>query len=945
MNHNLRTYLILPLLALMIVGCRQAKYVPDGYYLLSENNTKYYIEGEGEWDKEHELIDEGELEDLIRPETNSGFKLWVYNRIDTTRYKKQVIRKRKKFKKKNERRQKKEDRINQKRIKKAKKKGKEYYKKKTIKPKEPRLGWRHWVLNHWGEPPVVLDTAKISKTKQQMKIFLSQRGFKYAQVSDTIVFNEKKQKSYVTYYVNPGKPYIINNIKFDPAPRNKQLIHQYKRMVRKEGTDIKEGEPLDEDNLDDERDHYTKFLKDNAFFGFNKNYINFVVDTTIGNYKADVTIYIKEKEVTDPRNPDTTTTLAHFTYYVDDVTYKLHNIDSASFQNWEAYKNRCEELGLYGQNDDYKDEDGRYFLLDTSFIIDTVINKYFLNFNKNRRKAHDVGIFEKCIDTAIYYKGYFIYNEIPYLKPNLLDKQNFLEHTDLDRGEKNFAKDYYIDRTFKSFLRLDVFSKITPTVEIDPANPLGRFVDVTYDLTPQKKQIFTLEPRATNTSSILGISGRISYTNKNLYRAGHQLTISVEGGFQSQPLVGTAEDDSTKRFQFRGLNTFEIGPEINYTIPRFFPMGKKMQENISKRSYPSTIISSLYNFQKRPEFRRHIAELNYRWKFSIPPDEIQRITVTPLFINYVFLNKVPSFDSALVATNDPFLINSYSDFFSIGVLNIKHEFTNAALPKHKRNQRFLENSFSNVVDLSAAGLWVNTIYAMADKNLSFTESFKDTGKVLFGVPFAQYAKLSNTFIYNMYVNSRNRVATRIEMGAGFTYGNGFALPYTQSFVGGGSNDIRAYPARTMAPGGTQTWRDSSATETQIGDLKLMWNLEWRFKISSVFHGALFTDIGNIWKLRSDTTAAADPGLFQFDRFLEQMAIGVGAGLRFDLSFLIVRVDFSWPLYNPYLDAGGRWWLAGDKSSYLSEFEDEEGNVRYRDLPHTMRINFGIGYPF
>ena len=82
-----------------------------------------FVEAADEWDKDHELIDEGELEDLIRPETNSGFKLWIYNRIDTTRYNKQIVKKRKKYNKKIKKRKAKEDKINAKRIRKAKKKG------------------------------------------------------------------------------------------------------------------------------------------------------------------------------------------------------------------------------------------------------------------------------------------------------------------------------------------------------------------------------------------------------------------------------------------------------------------------------------------------------------------------------------------------------------------------------------------------------------------------------------------------------------------------------------------------------------------------------------------------------------------------------------------------------------------------------------------------------
>ncbi|MCB9223459.1 MAG: BamA/TamA family outer membrane protein [Crocinitomicaceae bacterium] len=937
MNLIIPKYLLFIVLAISIVSCRQAKYVPDDYYLLKENAVVFKAdEGKHEWVDEYDQLNEGEILELVRPEPNSKFKLFVYNRIDSARYQKQITHKREKFQVKNEKRQAKADKKNEKRIRKARDKGKTHYKKKVKEPKEVRLGWRNWVVEHWGEAPVLLDTSKVSKSKQQMDIYLSKRGFKNATISDTIVFNEKRQKAWVTYKVTPGKPYVINSITFDDAKRNAGIRFLYDKMVRKEGTAIKVGDLLDEDKLDEERDHYTKFLKDNAFFGFTKNYINFVVDTTVGDFKADVVIYIKEKTVPNPNNPDTTVVINHYSYQVNDVTYKLHNPDSISFKDYNRFKERCDSLGLpYSVK-------GQFTLLDTLFVIDTTITVYHLNFNSDRRKDHNLKIFQKYVDTTINYKGYFIYNEEPFLTPDILDKQNFLEHTEPDYP--HYAKDYYVDRTFQSFLRLDVFSRITPKMEITPSKPLGNLVDVTYDLTPQRKQQFTIEPRATNTSSILGVSGMISYSNKNMFKSANQLKVKLEGGAQSQPLIVGNGSDGGKIFEIRELNTFEWGPTITYRIPRFYPMTKKMQETISKRAFPSTDIELLYNYQKRPEFRRHIAELAYKWQFS-PADPTQIYTVTPLIFNYVFINKDTSFANDLIATGDQYLINSYSDFFSLGVLNIAHEYNNMKKPKVKRKT---SHNINNVIELTAAGLVLNSIYAMFDKSQSFNASFNQNGKEVFAVPFAQFIRIENTFTFNQHINKGNRMVYRFIAGIGDVYGNSISLPYTQSFVAGGSNDIRAFDARTMAPGGIQTYLDPNATQTQIGDMKLELNVEWRVKFSSIMQGALFIDAGNIWKLIDDPTTLADNrGVFKINDFWRYTAIGTGFGLRADFTYLIVRLDFAWSLHNPYLPDGEKWWTTG-KGEYKSYFQtdpDDPSKLVDYIRPHPLNFNFGIGYPF
>jgi hypothetical protein len=42
--------------------------------------------------------------------------------------------------------------------------------------------------------------------------------------------------------------------------------------------------------------------------------------------------------------------------------------------------------------------------------------------------------------------------------------------------------------------------------------------------------------------------------------------------------------------------------------------------------------------------------------------------------------------------------------------------------------------------------------------------------------------------------------------------------------------------------------------------------------------------------------------------LQELAVGVGAGLRFDFSFLVLRTDLAFPIRKPYLQEGDRWVL-------------------------------------
>ena len=189
------------------------------------------------------------------------------------------------------------------------------------------------------------------------------------------------------------------------------------------------------------------------------------------------------------------------------------------------------------------------------------------------------------------------------------------------------------------------------------------------------------------------------------------------------------------------------------------------------------------------------------------------------------------------------------------------------------------------------------------------------------------------------------IAYRFLAGAGYAYGNSPSLPYEESFFAGGSNDIRAWSARTVAPGGTQTWRDTNATNTQISDMRLELNVEYRFQFSEFIKAAVFMDAGNIWKLQDDPENTEDDlSVFGKD-FINQVAMGAGFGLRLDFDFFIVRLDAAIPVHNPYMFDGERW-IWEDRNKYktiLNTLPDSHVNSLKR--PFSPTLSFGIGYPF
>ena len=124
------------------------------------------------------------------------------------------------------------------------------------------------------------------------------------------------------------------------------------------------------------------------------------------------------------------------------------------------------------------------------------------------------------------------------------------------------------------------------------------------------------------------------------------------------------------------------------------------------------------------------------------------------------------------------------------------------------------------------------------------------------------------------------------------------------------------------PGNNQDIVSSNMVED---DIRIEGNIEYRFAISKTLLGALFVDAGNVWLLNADEYR---PGAeFNFNTFTKQLAVGTGAGLRFDFDFFVLRTDFGIPLRTPYPGETGNWIKSVD------------------DKRFGLMLNLAIGYPF
>ena len=594
-----------------------------------------------------------------------------------------------------------------------------------------------------------------------------------------------------------------------------------------------------------------------------------------------------------------------------------------------------------------------YFEVDTNFNNHTSSLFMYINENrleKNKKDSTEIDVFKKYYVKNIYintsypplkqkdgedipydtlkYQGInFLYQYKSSFNPKALKQRLMFSKDSL----YNFAES---DLTYRKLYSLGVFDIVNVHYEYNKSSDIldGNLpLDAVINLKPTRNQGLSLEGNATNNGGYLGISGSLSYTHRNIFNGAEHLVLSLSGGLEAQNVIGQSED------QFAGLNTFEFSPGIELIFPKFIiPRSKKRFLNIKD---PKTFIKFDLNYQERPDYNGIIFSgyFGYRWSSA----KILSHRLNVLQVNQVNIDKSPLFEEYLESLNNAVINAIYDDQF---IISTKYILTlNNQLKKNQRNVIFTQFIFQQAGNIS---------YLVADAADAPTDS---SGQYLIGgVPFAQFFKTEIDFRNYNYINSKNTVAYRIDVGTAIPYGNLKVIPFNEAFFVGGSNSNRGWRARTLGPG---SYFDSTGVQSydKVADVKLDMSLEYRFNLVGFFDLAFFTDAGNIWFLPREGVSKDNPVVFNFNRFVSEIAFSAGAGLRLNFSFFLLRFDFGLQVKDPSAPVGERW-LFQPKDEYNQRVDDI--NQYKLDNPElypnpvflnhyrtTVLFNLAIGYPF
>lgn len=457
--------------------------------------------------------------------------------------------------------------------------------------------------------------------------------------------------------------------------------------------------------------------------------------------------------------------------------------------------------------------------------------------------------------------------------------------------------------TQEALARLGVFKfnefQYTPR---NGSDTLDIKVNSMFDLPYDSELEFNLTTKDTKQT---GPGAKFNLSRKNFMRMGASLNLELKGSYEWQT-------SSTVDGRSSVMNSYELGAALSLDFPRLILPWIK--NRIDPFRFPSNTNFKVYAEQINRARYFKMLSFGGTVSYSFQPKRSIKHSVTPLNLAFNTLqNSTDEFNQ--IAAQNPMLFYSLSDQF---IPSQSYTLTYDNSFRKRKNRLWWENS------LTSAGNVTSLIYA------AFGQKFTEKDKKLLGTPFAQFLKYSSEVRNTIWFNDMHQLAFRAMGGIIWSYGNKTIAPYTEQFYVGGANSIRAFTIRSIGPGRYRPSESNTYSYVdQTGDIKLEANMEYRFRILSKFaggnlNGAVFLDAGNVWLLREDS--ARPDAQFTFNHFFDSIALGTGAGIRYDLDFLVLRLDLGIALHVPY-DTG--------KKGYY--------NIpRFKD---GMGLHFAIGYPF
>lgn len=724
-------------------------------------------------------------------------------------------------------------------------------------------------MQNLGQPPVILDQGKTETSANSIRKYLVYRGYWDSDVKFSHDLDSANKKAQANYLITHKDPTYISDYYYNIPDANIKNI--YEKNLRKSlirGKDI-----LDQAVLEKEVKRINELMKESGYYRFNSSNeeIYFTADTLQSRKNVPLTMDVRKDSAKTP--------------------YKLTTIGNVKV----------------------------HLLSKLSDSVDTVKDS-LLRIN--------------------FYKLDDQYKTLALWRPIILRPGEVYDQKNLDLTKRNISA-------------MNNFSIIKYDEILRKTN--DSILDVSYYLAPLPKYDLKIATDL-NYSQILnfGVSPSVDLTSRNIFGGAENLTTSLSGIFGSVT--------SSKNTDKRSL-AYEISAQVALNFPRLL-LPFKTWKVVPKRYSPNSSINlgtsvqdniglgrigfnaSLNYFANANDIVSHrLSVFNTQLSFTqnkdryydfFPRDQDVRDKIFQIYSPALWQD----FQNGLITSDDLSSTivadTGFQESLSGDQRSDLNTFLQSLINKDRQTQNILISSMIYNFVYNEIGkkdrpnpFYFNGKFEMAGNVFSiFNSSRKEDGivtgpsRTIFNIPYSQFVKFDfDVRKYFTFNNEKQTLALRQFIGIGIPYGNSSSMPFVRSYFNGGSNDIRAWRVfGGLGPADSQL--DEKVRSYVMDNVKLTTNIEYRMPFTDMFEGAAFVDAGNIWSLK-------DSGFgdqFKFNKFISQMGVGTGVGLRINVAYITLRLDAAYKVYDPNKPVGDRW--------VISKWQ-----------PLKPVLNFAFGYPF
>lgn len=746
---------------------------------------------------------------------------------------------------------------------------------------------------HYIMSPAAYDSGSASKSARNMETSMLHVGYYKARAEFTAdtIRKGNQQRVHVNYTVYVNKPTLIDTLSYILRRPDLQKL----AVENIDKTLIKQDKPVTKAAVLGELNRLVDLYRNNGYYKFTGEELVMRGDTTVAALTT-ITDDIFEQlrllaEAQKARDSPTIKLAVVLKMPTDTSRLKPYYINNIYF--FPDYQN--------GDNLSSKDLTIRYL---TRKRCDTC--KADTNF------------------VMLYHKDRF--------RPRLLIRNLYLRKGNL-YSQENFYK------SLNSYARAGVWQSANIQVEEVKSKDSVNKIDLIVQLTPGKQYGYeaaveasysassnTNSVTAANAGNLLGLSGNVSFLNRNLNKEAIKMSHSLMAGVE----FNLRPDSNSKK---NLINSNEISYTNNIAFPRLiFPFAKYTTDKRfnTTESFITTRISyinriNLFNLQS----------FNLGVGYSVTTKRNRTWIFKPLNFEFARLyNETDSFKRTLA--NNPFLRYSFNTALVAG--------SSVGYRINKINSLHPNRQHTLKINIEESGLlW---------------------GRLgIFKQYMRQYVKSDAEYVYSVS-RPKSAFVFRVFGGIGIASKKDTTLPFFKQYFGGGANSMRGWPVRgigrgaqPLSPYGSTTFND------RTGDIQLETNIEYRYTIaqlipnSLVLKGALFADIGNVWNFRNSKPGGGiDSAQFKFASLYMQLGVALGTGFRLDFNYFILRFDFGFRFKRPDVTENDGWQIPninfnnlfrrGERVPDPLNSGQTYNDNRYKKWRYeNYNLTIGISYPF